>query len=702
MDVAATEPGLCPGCEDPGPVATRCPRGVCSRRALHFVPPEYVGPAAPDPLIGRMVDSYLVVKLLGAGGFGKVYLALQLPILMRAAVKILHRGGDDAAEQRRVAAKFLAEARALGTLSHPNIVRLLQFGAFDDTAYLAMEFVEGGTTLRDLVQRRAAARDPLSHAEVGVILRQLLDALEAAHARQIVHRDVKPENIMVQSLPGHPLFVRVLDFGLAKFVSEQTETSSAIGTPVYMAPEQVLRRHIGPWTDVYAVGALAFELFTGRRPHQGETVHEIFARKLDSAVDPLAEAGDLGLPEPAAAFFRHALAFDHTARIQDVPACRAELELALRALVARDADLERARAVTFAPEPEPARASVPLPLPVVVESTPTRLEPAAEMAALAPLRAPPASTDTVDRGGASARRRRSARTLLLAAVAVAVLALAVVLVVVLTRGGGDDGPLARRLPDGVRAYYRIDDVAHCASAWSTAPASRGPRRCGASSTRGSAAAWRRWPRSSASAPTSCGTSPSTPTRSSWRASRAARTRWPCCGSPTPGWRGACSSRSGPPRSATIAMSPRARSRSRSSTTRSWSAPPTASSRSCTRAAARWWTATSSAPRATRWTRGRRLLLRATAADAVPAHAAHGVDRPRHARRRRLQPRGGAARGLAAARLPGAVIAREAAARGHAEDHAARLERELRRRGQAAPEPRQVARRPARAGRGSGA
>jgi hypothetical protein len=148
------------------------------------------------------------------------------------------------------------------------------------------------------------------------VLRQILNALEAAHSRSIVHRDVKPENVMLQEVSGDPWFVKVLDFGLAKFVEERTETSLMVGTPAYMAPEQITRRNIGPWTDLYAVGVLAFRLITGRLPFQGDSAQETYAMKLDATYDPLSQAAGCDLPPLLAGFLRQAMARDPESRFR--------------------------------------------------------------------------------------------------------------------------------------------------------------------------------------------------------------------------------------------------------------------------------------------------------------------------------------------------------------------------------------------------
>ncbi|MBM4395637.1 MAG: serine/threonine protein kinase [Deltaproteobacteria bacterium] len=300
-------PGKCPGCGTEGPVGALCAEKVCTARGYHFVPADYWS-GRPDALAGVMVGEYLVVDRLGEGGFGKVYLTLQMPIGMKAALKVMHLHNVDPDMAEGLARRFQGEAAALATLSHPNIVRLLKYGMHEGTPYLVMEFVAGGLTLkgviRDHAHRRTAVPIELTRAVVG----QTLNALQAAHERSIVHRDVKPENVMLQPVAGNPNLVKVLDFGLAKFVREKTETSLLAGTPVYMAPEQLQRANIGPWTDLYALGAMTFELMTGRRPFAGQTPEEILATKLDATYDPMMLVADQQVPQVIAAFLRRSLA----------------------------------------------------------------------------------------------------------------------------------------------------------------------------------------------------------------------------------------------------------------------------------------------------------------------------------------------------------------------------------------------------------
>ncbi|MCA9519106.1 MAG: serine/threonine protein kinase, partial [Myxococcales bacterium] len=307
--------GRCPACSAPGVVGRPCPERACARQRVHFVPEDAARaalaepPTSREPLIGLFVGDYLVVGRLGKGGFGRVLLALQRPLYrLQAAVKLLERDGLDAAATARVAARFEHEAAALAVLQHPNIVRLLHYGRYLGRPYLAMELIPGARTLRSEMNRLGFGHEGIDASGIQHILTQILNGLESAHARDIIHRDVKPENIMLQAVVGDPWHVKIVDFGLAKEVAQSRETSLVLGTVTYMAPEQIEARNLGPWTDVYAVGAIAFELMTGVRAFAGRSAKEILRAKLDPAFDPLADVASLALPAVVEQFLRRALA----------------------------------------------------------------------------------------------------------------------------------------------------------------------------------------------------------------------------------------------------------------------------------------------------------------------------------------------------------------------------------------------------------
>lgn len=323
MDSVIDPDGRCPSCEGTGTVAAPCATPRCQRRGYHFIPAEWFAAidhtGLVDPVLGQMRGDYLVVGVLGSGGLGKVYHALQWPIGLAAALKLLGNGHEP--PDPHAVERFRGEAMALARLTHPNIVRLLKFGVHDGVPYLVMEYVEGSRTLRDLQRRREL--DPESALRV---LLQILSALEDAHARNIIHRDIKPPNVMVQAVPGEPFFVRLVDFGLAKFTEEGDDTRQLAGTPSYMAPEQIDRTNIGPWTDLYAVAVIAFELMTRRRPFPGTSSEDVLRLKRQADYSPLDQVADLELPGPARAFFLRALAPDPADRYADAADFRAALQ----------------------------------------------------------------------------------------------------------------------------------------------------------------------------------------------------------------------------------------------------------------------------------------------------------------------------------------------------------------------------------------
>ncbi|QDG53519.1 hypothetical protein FIV42_23070 [Persicimonas caeni] len=328
--------GKCPSCDAQGEVGAPCKGKACQKRGYHFIPESFWERAhagkdgTPDPLIGLLIGDFLVVDLLGAGGFGKVCLALQSPLFrLRGALKLIEFPNDNEEFQKALLEKFQGEAEVLAELSHPNIVRLIKYGTHRKRPYLVMEFLEKGITLRDEIFRRARAKKAFTQEELRHIFEQLLNGLEAAHAQKIIHRDLKPENIMLQRVVGNPYHVRILDFGIAKFVEGQGTTKWPLGSPSYMAPEQVGLQNLGTWTDLYAVGVMFFELVTGRRPFPGSSDEAIMAKKLKDDFDPFEQVADLEIPEPTVAFMRRAIAKNPEDRHQIVAEFREDMEVAL-------------------------------------------------------------------------------------------------------------------------------------------------------------------------------------------------------------------------------------------------------------------------------------------------------------------------------------------------------------------------------------
>ncbi len=238
-------------------------------------------PAPPeaDPLVGSQVGSFRVVRLLGRGGMGTVYLAEHPVIGSRVAVKFLH---ESMASDPGVVARFYDEARAVNLIGHENIVGIYDLSVLPTGRYFfVMEYLEG-ETLQAL--RRTRSVPPRIAKEV---LLQICDALQCAHDRGVVHRDMKPENVFLVRRREKSHFVKIVDFGIAKLRDAGRPGSTAagfiMGTPEYMAPEQCEDGAIDARTDVYAVGAMAFELVTGRLPFQGRSVPQLLLAHLREA-----------------------------------------------------------------------------------------------------------------------------------------------------------------------------------------------------------------------------------------------------------------------------------------------------------------------------------------------------------------------------------------------------------------------------------
>ncbi|MFO0744936.1 MAG: protein kinase [Myxococcota bacterium] len=200
-----------------GPAGDRCLGAACAPRSYHFIPLAYTGRAdADDVMIGKVVADFLVVGVLGSGGFGNVHHVLQLPLRTRpiqGALKRIRPAAADPIEEKTLRARFESEADALASLSHPNIVRLLKSGIDGDVPYLVLELVTDAETLERELEEHMRQGVGMPAPDVVAITEQILNALEAAHSQGIVHRDVKPGNVMLQRVVGYDVFVRMLDFG---------------------------------------------------------------------------------------------------------------------------------------------------------------------------------------------------------------------------------------------------------------------------------------------------------------------------------------------------------------------------------------------------------------------------------------------------------------------------------------------------------
>jgi serine/threonine protein kinase len=285
-----------------------------------------------DPLVGTMLPGgYRVTHLVGVGGMGRVYCAEQVALGRTVAVKVVHPrlAGDELA-----AARFLNEARAASRLSHPNSVAIFDFGrTLEGHAYIVMEYLRG----RDL-GHVAETEGPFALKRIVHILQQTLAALGEAHALGIVHRDVKPDNIVLESLRSGLDFVKVVDFGLAKLLGDdlllpgrsQSQPGLVCGTPEYMSPEQGRGDLLDGRSDLYSVGIVLFELLTGQLPFVGNTQNDTLLLQLsEPPPDPRDLAPHRAIPEAFAKLTLRALAKSRESRPQTAGAFADALERAL-------------------------------------------------------------------------------------------------------------------------------------------------------------------------------------------------------------------------------------------------------------------------------------------------------------------------------------------------------------------------------------
>jgi serine/threonine protein kinase len=237
-----------------------------------------------DELIGRSVGTYRVIKLLGKGGMGAVYMAEHPVIGSRVAIKFLH---PQYATDRKIVDRFFNEARAVNVIGHDNILKILDLDVSEDNRhYFVMEFLNG-KPLQDLV----GPDTPMPLQASGPILLQICEALQAAHDHGIIHRDLKPDNVYLTVHKGKKNFVKVVDFGIARVTDEtgvstgKTQTGMVMGTPAYMSPEQAggETAKIDGRSDVYSLGCMMFQMATGKLPFPGLSFGEVLIGHLQLA-----------------------------------------------------------------------------------------------------------------------------------------------------------------------------------------------------------------------------------------------------------------------------------------------------------------------------------------------------------------------------------------------------------------------------------
>ena len=250
-----------------------------------------------DPLLGAVVDNrYQVIRVLGEGGMGTVYEVEHVTLQKRFALKALRR---DLSRFDDLSARFIQEAKAAAAISHPNVVQIVDFGHLPTgEAYFVMELLGGVPLSRHLHDSGSVSPERAAH-----ILRQVSEALAAAHQSGIIHRDLKPDNIQICDSVGERELVKVLDFGLARVAGKSRLTRAGVvfGTPHYMSPEQAAGETLDQRSDVYALGVVMYEMLTGRVPFEADTFMGVLNKHIAMLPTPpselVSDPGSLGVLE---------------------------------------------------------------------------------------------------------------------------------------------------------------------------------------------------------------------------------------------------------------------------------------------------------------------------------------------------------------------------------------------------------------------
>ncbi len=330
-------------------------------------------PAEPqmDALVGAVLEgAYRITRLLGQGGMGAVYEAVQLRLDKRVAVKLMAR---ELAANHEALARFHREAEITSHLGHPHLVNVIDFGqAESGEPYLVMEYLDG----EDLDHRlRRVGHLPIE-ATVNVV-RQVASALGAAHDQGVVHRDLKPGNMFLLQIPGEPDFVKVLDFGISKMKAARTQLTSAsaiMGTPNYMSPEQAggMIDEIDHRTDEWALACIAWEMLLGRGPFVADEMAALMYQIISVEPQPLTPRVP-GLPPAVEPILRRALSKRAVDRFSSIREFARALEAAA---FGRPADATPAPVLVSLASPPSATAGYDE-APVVLASTLTPARPAA-------------------------------------------------------------------------------------------------------------------------------------------------------------------------------------------------------------------------------------------------------------------------------------------------------------------------------------
>jgi len=332
---------------------------------------------------GSRVGRFRIERPLGQGAMGNVYLAVDPAIERQVAIKIVRTDLTDADRRDEVETRFLREAKIAGRLQHPNIVTIYDVGREAESTFIAMEYVEG-RPLAKLLRPDV----PMTDAQRLLIARQTAEALAHAHERQVIHRDVKPGNILIRS-DG---VVKVSDFGIGKLLTggdDVTRTGMMVGSPSYMSPEQIRGETLDGRSDIFSLGVVLYEMFTGTRPFPGDTVTALVYQILHTEPkDPASIRPDL--PPLISAIIRRALAKKRDERYPDARVLLRDLHRASSTGPARDS------------RPTPVVHDFPMPAPTLIPA-PTAVTLGPTAAAPSPVAASGSGpTVIVERRGAAA------------------------------------------------------------------------------------------------------------------------------------------------------------------------------------------------------------------------------------------------------------------------------------------------------------
>ena len=278
----------------------------------------------PSSVLGQSVGQYRIASFLGAGGMAEVFIGEHAAIGRQVAIKVLM---TELCQQPQVVERFMNEARALGRITHPNVVEIYDVGKLaEGRVCIVMELLRGEPLSRLIARRR------LTVPEAVAVTQQIADAMAAAHERKIIHRDLKPDNIFVAS-DADGLRIKVLDFGVAKLLDGAgqvaTATRTALGTAAYMSPEQFKSsRQVDHRADVYALGCVLFELLTGAPPYpQRNLAQQMLAHATEPI--PVASAANPAVPPAVDAVLGHMLAKSPDERFGSMAAVRNALDAAM-------------------------------------------------------------------------------------------------------------------------------------------------------------------------------------------------------------------------------------------------------------------------------------------------------------------------------------------------------------------------------------